>query len=442
MKLLHLIVCLFFVTISIQAQNTYLHCSKIFDSETATYKTGDHTIIVRDNKIVDVIKGLATPKQEDAIIIDLRKKVVYPGFIDMHVHMENETNPNEYLEKYQSNEADLAFKSAMFSKVTLMAGFTTVRDVGGTGVNISLRDAIEKGYVVGPRVFTAGKSLATTGGHADPTNGGNNKYIGDPGPKDGVVNGVADAKKAVRQRYKNGANLIKITATGGVLSQAKNSSNPQFTIEEIKAITETAADYGFHVAAHAHGDDGMQRAILGGVKTIEHGTKMSDKTMKMMVDNDVYLVPTIIAGKFVTEKAQVENYYPEVVRPKALEIGPKIQDTFRKAYKMGVPIVFGTDAGVFPHGENWKEFGYMIEVGMPVNEAIQSATLVPAKILKKENELGQLKKGFLADIIALDETPTEKNTEAFKNVSFVMKDGVVFKSVYKNKAFMNQNNRF
>jgi imidazolonepropionase-like amidohydrolase len=186
----------------------------------------------------------------------------------------------------------------------------------------------------------------------------------------------------------------------------------------------------------------MQRAILGGVKTIEHGTKMSDKTMKMMVDNDVYLVPTIIAGKFVTEKAQVENYYPEVVRPKALEIGPKIQDTFRRAYKMGVPIVFGTDAGVFPHGENWKEFGYMIEVGMPVNEAIQSATLVPAKILKKENELGQLKKGFLADIIALDETPTEKNTEAFKNVSFVMKDGVVFKSVYKNKAFMNQNNRF
>jgi imidazolonepropionase-like amidohydrolase len=308
--------------------------------------------------------------------------------------MENETNPNEYLEKYQSNEADLAFKSAMFSKVTLMAGFTTVRDVGGTGVNISLRDAIEKGYVVGPRVFTAGKSLATTGGHADPTNGGNNKYIGDPGPKDGVVNGVADAKKAVRQRYKNGANLIKITATGGVLSQAKNSSNPQFTIEEIKAITETAADYGFHVAAHAHGDDGMQRAILGGVKTIEHGTKMSDKTMKMMVDNDVYLDPTIIAGKFVTEKAQVENYYPEVVRPKALEIGPKIQDTFRKAYKMGVPIVFGTDAGVFPHGENWKEFGYMIEVGMPVNEAIQSATLVPAKILKKENELGQLKKDF------------------------------------------------
>ena len=183
------------------------------------------------------------------------------------------------------------------------------------------------------------------------------------------------------------------------------------------------------MAAHAHGDLGMQRAILGGVKTIEHGTKMSDETMQMMIDNEVYLVPTIIAGKFVSEKAEIENYYPEVVRPKALEIGPKIQNTFEKAYKKGVPIVFGTDAGVFPHGENWKEFGYMIEVGMPVNKAIQSATLIPAQILKKETEIGQLKKGFKADIIALDEMPTKKNTEAFNKVSFVMKDGEVYKSL-------------
>ena len=414
---------------NLNAQNTYLHCSKIFDSEKAEYKSGEFTIIISNDRIMEIYEGIVTPKEKDAQVFDLKNKVVYPGFIDMHVHLESETNPNKYLEKYQDEEADIAFKSLKYAERTLMAGFTTVRDVGGSGVNIALKNAINRGEVVGPRIFTSGKSLATTGGHADPTNGSNKKYIGNPGPKEGVVNGVDDAKKAVRQRYKNGADLIKITATGGVLSQAKNSSNPQYTIEEIKAITETAADYGFHVAAHAHGDLGMQRAILGGVKTIEHGTKMSDKTMQMMIDNDVYLVPTIIAGKYVSEKAKIENYYPDVVRPKALEIGPKIQNMFKRAYKKGVPIAFGTDAGVYPHGENWKEFGYMIEVGMPVNKAIQSATLIPAQILKKENEIGQLKKGFMADIIALDEMPTQKNTEAFNKVSFVMKEGVVYKSL-------------
>ena len=418
-----------FSILGLNAQNTYLHCNKIFDSETAEYKSGTYTILVKDDKILDVVKGIITPRQKGAKVFDLKNKVVYPGFIDMHVHLESETNPNKYLEKYQDEEADVAFKSLKYAKRTLMAGFTTVRDVGGSGVNIALKNAINRGEVVGPRVFTSGKSLATTGGHADPTNGSNKKYVGNPGPKEGVVNGAEDAKKAVRQRYKNGADMIKITATGGVLSQAKNSSNPQFTVEEIKAISETAADYGFHVAAHAHGDLGMQRAILGGVKTIEHGTKMSDKTMQMMIDNEVYLVPTIIAGKFVSEKAEIENYYPEVVRPKALEIGPEIQSMFKRAYKKGVPIAFGTDAGVYPHGENWKEFGYMIEVGMPVNEAIQSATLIPAQILKKENEIGQLKKGFKADIIALDKMPTKKNTEAFEKVSFVMKEGQVYKSL-------------
>lgn len=414
--------------LGLNAQNTYLHCSKIFNSETAKYESGEFTIIVKDDKIVKISDGFVNPKGNNAIVYNLKDKVVYPGFIDMHVHIENETNPNKYLEQYQDEEADVAFKSLKYAKRTLMAGFTTVRDVGGTGVNIALRDAISRGEVVGPRIFTAGKALATTGGHADPTNGSNERYIGNPGPKEGVVNGVDDAKKAVRQRYKNGADMIKITATGGVLSQAKNSSNPQFTVEEIKVITKTAADYGFHVAAHAHGDLGMQRAILGGVKTIEHGTLMSDKTMQMMIDNDVYLVPTIIAGKYVTEKAQDKGYYPEVVRPKALEIGPKIQDMFSRAYKKGVPIVFGTDAGVYPHGENWKEFGYMIEAGMPVNEAIQSATLTAASILKKEKELGQIKKGFFADIIALEEMPIKNNTKAFQKVSFIMKNGNVYKS--------------
>ena len=296
----------------------------------------------------------------------------------MHVHIESEHSPKTRLEKYILNDADRAYNSVKFAETTLLNGFTTVRDLGGTGVNISLAKAIKAGKIVGPRVFTAGKSLATTGGHADPTNGSSRKLIGNPGPKEGVVNSVEDARKAVRQRYKNGADCIKITATGGVLSVAKSGDNPQFTIEEIKAICETAKDYGMHVAAHAHGDEGMQRAIIGGVKTIEHGTYMSDETMELMKKYDAYLVPTITAGKEVEEKAKVKGFYPEIVVPKALAVGPQIQGTFGRAYKKGVKIAFGTDAGVFKHGKNGKEFGYMVEAGMPAMETIQSATVPKA----------------------------------------------------------------
>jgi imidazolonepropionase-like amidohydrolase len=307
-----------------------------------------------------------------------------------------------------------------------MSGFTTVRDLGGSGVNVSLRNAIDADKVNGPRIFTAEKALATTGGHADPTNGARKSIMGNPGPKEGVVNGVADAKKAVRQRYKNGADLIKITATGGVLSVAKSGQNPQFTVEEIKAICETAKDYGFHVAAHAHGDEGMRRAIIGGVKTIEHGTLMSAETMELMKKHDVYLVPTISAGKFVSEKAKIPNYYPEIIVPKALDIGPKIQDMFGRAYKAGVGIAFGTDAAVFYHGDNGKEFGFMVEAGMPAMETIQSATVTNAIILKMENKLGQIKEGYFADIIAVDEDPI-KDISTMERVSFVMKNVVIYK---------------
>ena len=235
-----------------------------------------------------------------------------------------------------------------------------------------------------------------------------------------------DAKKAVRQRYKNGADCIKITATGGVLSVAKSGDNPQFTIEEIKAICETAKDYGMHVAAHAHGDEGMKRAILGGVKTIEHGTYMSDETMELMKKYDAYLVPTITAGKEVEEKAKIKGFYPAIVVPKALAVGPQIQGTFARAYKKGVGIAFGTDAGVFKHGDSGKEFGYMVAAGMPAMEVIQSATVTNAEILGMEQEIGQLKKGFLADIVAVHEDPTV-NIKTMEQVVFVMKDGVIYK---------------
>jgi imidazolonepropionase-like amidohydrolase len=426
MKKITLLLCLFFLTQNIISQTTYILCGKLLDTQSGKI-TSEKTIVVKDNKIYMVLDGYALVKSATAITINLKDKVVLPGLIDFHVHIEQEFNKETRLNTYILNEADVAFNSVGFAKTTLLNGFTTVRDLGGTGVNLSTRKAINEGKIPGPRVFTAGRSLATTGGHADPTNGSSREFIGNPGPKEGVVNSIEDARKAVRQRYKNGADWIKITATGGVLSVAKSGDNPQFTIEEIKAISETAKDYGMYVAAHAHGDEGMRRAIIGGVKTIEHGTYMSDETMDLMKKYDVYLVPTITAGKEVAEKAKIEGFYPAIVVPKALAVGPQIQGTFARAYKKGVKIAFGTDAGVFKHGNNGKEFGFMAEAGMPAMETIQSATITNAMLLNMESEIGQIKKGFYADIIAVDEDPT-KNINTMENVVFVMKDGKVYKN--------------
>ncbi|TSE07099.1 metal-dependent hydrolase family protein [Aquimarina algiphila] len=412
------------ICLTISAQDTYIQCGKLIDTKTGKILT-EKTIVVSGNKILKIENGYVAGKKNDTTI-DLKDKTVMPGLIDMHVHIESESNPKAYLERYTDNEADVAYNSVGLAKKTLMAGFTTVRDLGGSGVNIALKKAIAQNKIDGPRVFTAGKIISSTGGHGDPTNGSKKALVGDPGPKEGVVNGIEDAKKAVRQRYKNGADLIKITATGGVLSVAKSSSNPQFTVEEIKAICETAKDYGFHVAAHAHGDEGMRRAVLGGVKTIEHGTLMSEKTMDLMKQHDAYLVPTITAGKEVTEKAAIEGFYPEIIVPKALEIGPKIQNTFKKAYDRGVGIAFGTDAGVYKHGQNSREFGYMVEAGMPAIEVIQSATTTNAKILNMDDQLGQIAPGFLADIVAVNDDPTQK-IKTMENIVFVMKDGKVYK---------------
>ena len=279
----------------------------------------------------------------------------------------------------------------------------------------------------GPRIFTAGKTIATTGGHGDPTNGYREDLMGDPGPKEGVINSPEDARQAVRQRYKDGADLIKITATGGVLSIAKDGSGPQFTDEELQAIIETAKDKGMITAAHAHGTEGMKRAVMAGITTIEHGTKMSEEVMELMIQKGTYYVPTITAGKFVAEKAQEQGYYHPLVVPKALEIGPQIQRTFAAAYKKGVKIAFGTDAGVFPHGQNAKEFGYMVEAGMPAMESIQSATLTAATVLGQAENFGSIEQEKLADIVAVDGDPL-KNIKVLENISFVMKDGVVYKN--------------
>jgi imidazolonepropionase-like amidohydrolase len=293
-------------------------------------------------------------------------------------------------------------------------------------VNISLRNAINKGQLKGPRIFTAGKAIGTTGGHADPTNGYRKDLMGNPGPNEGVINGVEEAYQAVRQRYKDGADLIKITATGGVLSQAKDGANAQFTDDEVKAIVTTAKDYGFKVAAHAHGAEGIKRAIRGGVNSIEHGTFMDDEGMQLMKQYGTFLVPTITAGKATGDSAKIPGYYSEIVTPKALVTGPRIQATFAKAYKAGVKVAFGTDAGVFKHGLNWLEFGYMIEAGMPPMEAIKAATIHAADLLGEKDKLGSIEAGKLADIVAVDGDPL-KDPLVFGKVVFVMKDGVVYK---------------
>ena len=407
-----------------KAQRTIIHAGNLVDGKSDEVQR-EVSIIIEGDKIISVENGY-TNGQDNDTVIDLKNKTVLPGLIDLHVHLEGETSPTRYIEPFTLDDADLAYRSTVFLEKTLMAGFTTVRDLGGSGVNISMRDAISKGYVIGPRVITVGKSIATTGGHADPTNGRNKLLIGDPGPNQGVINGVDEARKAVRQRYKNGADHIKITATGGVLSVAKSSDAPQFFEDELDAIVQTANEYGMHVAAHAHGAEGMKRAVEAGVLTIEHGTKMTEEVMELMIKHGTYYVPTISAGKWVADKAKVDGYYPELVVPKALEIGPMIQNTFARAYKKGVKIAFGTDAGVFPHGLNGREFGYMVEAGMPEMETIKSATMTAATVLGMQDKIGSIEAGKLADLVAVDKNPV-KDISTMENVSFVMKNGVIYK---------------
>lgn len=406
-------------------QTTYLYCGKLIDGLSAIAQQ-EVTIIVDGNKIIEVQKGYQTPPSGVAVI-DLKKNTVMPGLIDSHVHITSETSKNRYTEGFTLNTEDFAFRSVGYAERTLLAGFTTVRDLGGS-IALGLRNAINGGYIKGPRIIAAGKIISTTGGHGDPTNGYNHELMGDPDAKDGVINSPDEARKAVRQHYKEGVDVIKITATGGVLSNAKDGAGAQFTEDEIKAIVSTAKDYGFKVAAHAHGAEGMKRAIRAGVTSIEHGTFMDDEVIRLMKQYGTYYVPTITAGKSTADSAKIPGYYPPLVVPKALETGPKIQATFAKAYKAGVKIAFGTDAGVYAHGKNYKEFEYMVEAGMPPMESIKAATVSAADLLGVSDKVGSIEKGKLADIIAVDGDPLQ-DIKVMGKVQFVMKEGKVYKSV-------------
>jgi imidazolonepropionase-like amidohydrolase len=424
MKKIYFIAIFFSFSFSTFAQRTLIQCGSLIDGISNSART-NVTIVVEKNKIVSVENGFSTPQATDKVI-DLKTKTVMPGLIDMHVHLESETSKDQFQKRISQNMADIAYEAQKNGLTTLMAGFTTVRDLGGSGANIALRNAINRGIVVGPRIFTSGKTIATTGGHGDPSNGIRPDLELPHQALDGVVNSKEEARQAIRQRYKDGVDWIKITATGGVLSIAKNGKSPQFQDDELEGIFSTAKDYNFKVAAHAHGAEGMKRALRAGVTTIEHGTFLDDECIKLFIEKGAYLCPTIIAGKTVADSAKVPGYYHPFVAKKAIETGAVIQGAFAKAYKAGVKICFGTDAGVFVHGKNAKEFQYMTEAGMPMMEALKAATIVNAEVLDMKDQIGSIENGKIADIIAVDADPI-KDPKVMMNVTFVMKEGVVYK---------------
>ena len=404
---------------------TILHCGRLVDVRSGEVLS-EMSVIV-DGATIQGVEDGYLPGSGGDTIIDLRTHTCMPGLIDSHVHLTSEYSDQSDIETFRLNPADYAYRSVVFAEKTLLAGFTAVRDLGGSGnVNVSLRTAINGGLIAGPRVYTSGRSLATTGGHADPTNGMRMDLVEEPTPEDGVVNGPEDALRAVRQRYQDGVDLIKITATGGVLSVASSGQNPQFTEDEIRAIVGIADDYGFRVAAHAHGAEGIKRAVRAGVASIEHGTYLDEEGIELMKEHGTYYVPTITAGWWVADQSRIDGFFPEVVRAKAAEIGPLIQDTFKRAYSSGVRIAFGTDTGVSAHGDNALEFRYMVEAGMPAVDAIRAATLEAAALLGVDDRLGSVEAGALSDIIAVPEDPRDDIT-TMERVSFVMKDGVIYK---------------
>ncbi len=407
---------------------TAIHCGHLLDV-LAGKMLGPTTIVVEGKRVREVVAGSKAPP--GASEIDLLDETCLPGLIDSHTHLSSEFSPTTYTDEFHWNLADHVVRSTVYARRTLLAGFTTVRNVGDTdNETVALRNAINAGILVGPRIFTAGIPIGSTGGHADPTDGYRDDLAGDPGPTKGVINSPEDAAKAVRLHYKLNDDLIKIMPSGGVLDQSSSGDNAQLTLEEIKAIVNTAHDYNFTVAAHAHGAEAIRRAVLGGVDSIEHGTFMDDQDMKLMKEHGTWYVPTIIAGDFVAHKAAIPGYYPPQVAAKAAAIGPLILATAGRAYKAGVKIAFGTDAGVYPHGENAHEFELMVQAGMPTLFALQAATRNASQLLKHDKDIGSVSPGKFADVVAVPSNPLE-NISVMKQVSFVMKEGVVYKRAGK-----------
>jgi imidazolonepropionase-like amidohydrolase len=414
----------FFSIANTFGQTTLLHCGKIIPVKGEPIINA--TLVVEGNKISRIDRGFSAVTA-GATLVDLKNKTVLPGLIDCHVHLEWEQSRGSYTEKYSLNDADIAFRATIYARRTLEAGFTTVRDLGGAGVNIALRNAVNNGITIGPRIITAGRALSITGGHGDASTGSRWDLFDPPIPEIGIADGPDECRTAVRTQIKRGADCIKVCATGGVLSLARDGRLPHYSEDELVTIVNTARDLGIDVAAHAHGDEGIRRAVEAGVVSIEHGSFMSESTMDAMIAHGTWYVPTLTAGHAVSDSAQfAKGFFPEVVRGKALDIGAQIQATAARAYRKGVKIAFGTDAGVFPHGKNNLEFLYMADAGMKNAEILRAATLDAATMLRLNDKIGSLEPNKMADIIAVDGDPLI-DIRAMLKVVFVMKDGQVVK---------------
>lgn len=404
------------------AEDAVIHAGHVLAKPGEGYLTRQ-TILVEDGRIVSITAGYSKPK--DYTVINLRDAYVLPGLIDSHVHITGENGPDGRIKEFENSDVDTAFDGAAFALVTLKAGFTTVQDVGAPNDSIfGLRDAIARGAVAGPRLRASGGSVAVTGGHGDINGYSARVMAAFTGAN--ICNGADDCRRAVRQQIKEGADLIKITATGGVLSNTSAGLEQQFTDEELAAIVDAAHSMGRKVTAHAHGKSGVDAALRAGVDSIEHGTYLDAESIALFRDNGATLVPTVLAGATVTGWTN-EPWLPAASRAKAAEVGPLMLEMLRRAHEGGVNVAFGTDTGVSRHGDNAQEFALMVEAGFTPEEAIRSATVVAAEHVEMSDDIGTLETGKYADIIAVTTDPL-KDIRALEAVSFVMKGGEVYKS--------------
>ncbi|TRO93652.1 amidohydrolase family protein [Glycocaulis profundi] len=380
------------------------------------------SVVIRDGRIEAIEDGFVTP--DGAEVIDLSNHWVMPGMIDSHVHILRERSANSRLERFTLSSADMAFQGARNARITLEAGFTTIQDVGADLEAImALRRAIANGDAIGPRLRAAGPSISPSGGHGDIN--GYNPEITQMFPSRFACNGADDCARATRQLIQNGADIIKITATGGVLSDTGAGLEVQFFDAELEAIVQAAEMMGRRVTAHAHGLSGVNAFLRAGGHAIEHGTFLDDESIRLFRDNGAYLVPTVMAGEFVTIAAESgADWMSPFQRQKALEAGPQMLDMLRRAHAGGVTVAFGTDSGVSAHGDNGRELELMVEAGMTPAEALRSATVIASRHLGMDTDIGTLEAGKFADIIAVDGDPLEDISEML-DVDFVMLGGVV-----------------